>query len=488
MLLADVRPGPDGVLPESFVRFGDRVHFFGFGGGGEPQVWKTDGTEAGTLPAPEMQPLGLANRPYQLVAAGDTMFIGLLEGDGPERFLWVTGGAPESAVALTGGQSPRQLTPHHGVLLYSLFSPGQQVWRSDGFAAGTYQVEDVNQAWTNECPFPPCFGPPITSPDHLVSSGPWVYFLAFESPLESQLWRTDGTAEGTRVAGGFDEAPRQLTDLAGTLLFVGFDDETGWEPWRSDGTPAGTRLVVDLVPGAGSSEPEQLTRAGDHVYFVLRGEDEEYQLWRTDGTAAGTVLLSELRIRGSGSRGGLLAASGKRRFFTAENPRTGEELWVSDGSDAGIHLVTDLLPGPVGARPRHLTAAGGGVLFAADDGVHGQEVWYSDGSAAGTRLVADVAPGLDGSDPSDFTVVGGRVFFAAGDAELAASSSLSTPAPPASASAHFARRPGEPPESAAPRSSIAGADRESNPRALPVAGPRHVPLTALRNLARRILS
>ncbi len=43
---------------------------------------------------------------------------------------------------------------------------------------------------------------------------------------------------------------------------------TGRELWKTDGTPQGTSLVVDLAPGTPDSSIRNLTVVGDIAYFI----------------------------------------------------------------------------------------------------------------------------------------------------------------------------------------------------------------------------
>jgi ELWxxDGT repeat protein len=91
-----------------------------------------------------------------------------------------------------------------------------------------------------------------------------------------ELWKSDGTTEGTgmikELAPGAASAvslPGPLLPLGpeGPLLFAASDGTSGLEPWRTDGTAAGTVRVADLAPGVGSSSPEWLAVAGPRVFF-----------------------------------------------------------------------------------------------------------------------------------------------------------------------------------------------------------------------------
>ena len=64
----------------------------------------------------------------------------------------------------------------------------------------------------------------------------------------AELWRTDGTAKGTRrvddlragVSGSF---PSYLTEFDGALFYAAHTDLTGTELFRSDGTSGGANIV-----------------------------------------------------------------------------------------------------------------------------------------------------------------------------------------------------------------------------------------------------
>jgi ELWxxDGT repeat protein len=81
-----------------------------------------------------------------------------------------------------------------------------------------------------------------------------------------ELWRTDGTNEGTvlvkDIAPGPDSSlPQDLIDGNGVLYFKADDDVHGFELWTSDGTKDGTVMVADLYENAADGEPEYLTVA-----------------------------------------------------------------------------------------------------------------------------------------------------------------------------------------------------------------------------------
>jgi ELWxxDGT repeat protein len=71
------------------------------------------------------------------------------------------------------------------------------------------------------------------------------------------------------VTQDFEEFTGRLSeDFHFHLYFSADDGVTGWELWRSDGTVEGTQLVKDINPGPGSSHPENLAEVGGILYFA----------------------------------------------------------------------------------------------------------------------------------------------------------------------------------------------------------------------------
>lgn len=101
-------------------------------------------------------------------------------------------------------------------------------------------------------------GPDSSGPGSLTDVGGTLYFTAGYEPEE--LWKSDGTAAGTVMVippAWWSLYP--LTAVADTLYFVGRDFENmdfpaGASLWKSDGTATGTVMVKyfdpNTTPGA----------------------------------------------------------------------------------------------------------------------------------------------------------------------------------------------------------------------------------------------
>jgi ELWxxDGT repeat protein len=74
--------------------------------------------------------------------------------------------------------------------------------------------------------------------------------------------------------------------LNDVLIYNSRDEFRGNELWRTDGTDEGTYLLKDINED-GSSYPSQFVAFGDVLVFATR----HGELWKTDGTTEGTVFL-----------------------------------------------------------------------------------------------------------------------------------------------------------------------------------------------------
>jgi ELWxxDGT repeat protein len=307
----------------------------------------------------------------------------------------------------TTGSTPVGLVNVNGKVFFFANdgSHGNELWKSDGTAAGTGLVLDIN---------PGSDGSNTAYSPQLVNVNGVVYYSASDGVHGSELWRSDGTAAGTRLlkdinpgpSGTSDSLISGLTNINGTLFFSAYDPVDGQELWKSDGTPAGTKLVKDINPGSAFASPAHLTAVGGTLYLTANDGSHGQELWKSDGTPAGTVMVSDINPGNGGSTPGSLTAVGTTLYFTANDGTTGLELWKSDAN--GTTLVKDLRSGPLGSSPSDLTAVGGMLYFTADDG-NGQALWQCNAGNVARMPAGGTGPTIP--LPSNLTAAGNTLFF-----------------------------------------------------------------------------
>ncbi|MCA9457750.1 MAG: hypothetical protein KC587_13885, partial [Nitrospira sp.] len=363
VLVKDINPGAtsfstsgnslvnvNGVL---FFRANDGAHGF--------ELWKSDGTEAGTVLVKDINP------------GTDSAFSSLLT---------------DSFVAVN---NMLFFTANDGV-------NGVEIWKSDGSEAGTVMVKDIRA------------GPKGSAPAELTDVNGTLFFVAGDGT--NGLWKSDGTEGGTIKIATFNFYPEWLTNVNGTLFFSAFHSSYGGvELWKSDGTIAGTELVRNLN-GVSNSWPRWLTNVNGTLFFTavdfipITGSFNG--LFKSDGTSAGTVLVKEV------SSAVDLTRVGNKLYFRALNTSVGYQPYISDGTTAGTRaLKPDLFLNSLASEGPWFTDVNGIAFFSANDGITGTELWKSDGTEAGTVLVKDILPGGN-SAPQSLINVDGTLFFIAG--------------------------------------------------------------------------
>jgi ELWxxDGT repeat protein len=335
----------------------------------ERELWVIDANGPRML---RMLPSGSGKRWGSLLTFHGTFYLS------NETGLWKSDGT-EAGTALLSPVPAYAVTASNDRLFFAGSSDalGGEPWISDGTEAGTHLVTDLT----------PGTGTTLSvDASAFIPFGTGVLFLG----SNGELGFSDGTAGGTRVllrSPGPTLAPH--FEILNGIAYFPFDDgHSGLELWRTDGTVEGTRIVRDA--SAQSTSLESITAGATRLYYYYDSDGEHGpELYESDGTAAGTHPVP------SGSSVQSLATEGYRNlvtngdtvFFSATDAKYGTEPWISDGSAAGTHLIANLAAEKTGSSlPRSFVTGTGRIYFTADTETT-TSIWTSDGTASGTTVL-----------------------------------------------------------------------------------------------------
>jgi ELWxxDGT repeat protein len=421
-LVQDINPGPEDSGPSLYshsdaLAINGTAYFTADDGTTGEELWKSDGTAAGTTLVKDIRPGLEGSNPLWFANLNGVLYFTADDGTNGHE-LWKSDGTETGTVLVkdiapgSDSSSPNGTTVFNNEIFFSAATSdsGLELWKSDGTAGGTVLVRE-HVGYTG------------ISPKELTVVGNTLFFGGSTDTNDTALWVSDGTTVGTTIL----QYSINVTDIVagGNTAYIFVDNFFGEddELWKSDGTPVGT-TQLGTFPSLGASQIEGIAVIDSTLYFVADDGTTGDALWKSDGTVAGTTLVADIRtpadnniddpIRNLTSWNGAL-------YFSGNDGTNGTELWTSDGTAAGTTLVKDICPGiaeftentPCSANPGFFTSFNTSLYFAADDGVHGYELWKTDGTEAGTVLVADIRYGPSSSSPDLGLVTDNTLLFSA---------------------------------------------------------------------------
>lgn len=375
------------------------------------ELWKTDGTAAGTVLIKDLVPGPLSSNPFDFTTVGTRVFF--ITSTSAGQKLWVTNGTASGTslvTALSGNVSA--IKALNNKLVFTLThqsQTGQELWVSDGTQLGTTKLKAFGSVGG--------YGA-----NALSSLNGKLYFTASDADMApATLWVTDGSANGTKAVvptPTFANA-LNLTSAAGKLYFTAFtiDGSNFFNAlWTSDGTLAGTKAVSNVPNGASINT---ITGAGSNVYFftnTFSAAGQSVALWVSNGTAGGTKQLHDFGNTYFGAsrvvglpNGNLIIAYSPT---ATPAPNAGFQPWVSDGTVAGTKVLKDIKANfGYDVRP----VLNGVFYFSGTDATHGSELWRTDGTAGGTFMVQDINKGKGSSSAGALAIVNGKLVITAND-------------------------------------------------------------------------
>jgi len=288
IMVKDVKAGSESSNTFLMGELGNHFYFVADDGVHGWELWKTDGTETGTVMVKDINPgSGYGIYPASVGDGGFAItsthiFFEGKDGNGVEG-LWKSDGTDAGTVMVVDIE-PYSISAFGNSVLFSGRGSdangdpvGIELMLSDGTVSGTVLIKDIFPGVdSNDNPYNGIPG------SEFVELNGIYYFIAEYPDDVFETWRTDGTEVGTYSVGcTFSEA--ELVNVDNALYFA----QSFTELWMSDGSCSGTVMVADI--GGGGPSITGFFGNSDGLFF---SSGVDGTLWTSDGTAAGTIELS----------------------------------------------------------------------------------------------------------------------------------------------------------------------------------------------------
>ncbi|NRA51126.1 MAG: T9SS type A sorting domain-containing protein [Phaeodactylibacter sp.] len=434
-LIKDIYPGEEGCIPAGFsaptttpnIAIGNTFFFAAEDGVHGTELWKSDGTEAGTVLVKDINPGEEGSDPYNFHILNDTLFF-FAENPDSGLEVWYSDGTEAGTDVLLdiqpGSKSGIDFTSRMAVAGELLFftattsEAGRELWRSDGSSEGTFIVRDINA------------GSQSTFIQNLYGWNGVLYYGGegdFTDSNGLELWRSDGTEEGTFMvkniheANNFSSGPRNFQAAGDLLYFWADSDGIGTELWRTDGTEEGTQLVKDIAEGSASALLEsdyELHPIGNQMLFVASPDgSDSTSLFITDGTAGNTIAL--FSAANTFNPPYAFETFNNEVYFFGDDG-TVDGLRKTDGTPEGTVYVENFFDISFGTYTSDIITVNDRLVVAASlSGGEGHELYQSDANGENFSLIEEIHPAFSfDSRPRNLRLVDDRLFFAATDGEI----------------------------------------------------------------------
>jgi ELWxxDGT repeat protein len=257
-ILKDIAPGASAISNfSSYYEHNGKTYFATAADNGMTSLYVTDGTMLGTTAIKE------------ITATGDFTFVSL-----------------DNSVSM--GENFFFTAKQNSI---------NEIWKSDGTASGTSIVKSFESSqYAQINMMPELYRDAITNE---LKTKPYQnnkFFFSVEI-LEKgrELWISDGTAANTRMvkdinAGPNDANPYFYVFKNNHIYFGANDGIHGREIWKSNGDSAGTVLVADINPGPIGSDAgfdnysDQYFSENLDVFIADKDGDEYYELYKLENT------------------------------------------------------------------------------------------------------------------------------------------------------------------------------------------------------------
>ncbi len=306
-LVKDIYTGSGSGPFEHFIKMGSNVFFMADDGINGRELWKSDGTASGTQLVKNINPSGngmqppvLMYSPYTAVVGGNLFFVASNGTTGFE--LYKTDGTTAGTSIVkdievgSSSSNPSNFVVLNDTLYFTCTTSGDgnELWKSDGTAAGTVLVKDFNPSLGSS-----------SNPNYIINLNNTLYFSATVAN-KTTLCKSNGYAVNTVTvfaSPNFNSEFCRLTKVDSSIYF--FDRSASASPDYSlykFNLPTNNTALIKSALYEGTSGPvyqptkEKAVALNGMFYFTFDNFTNGDELWQSDGTSGGTKLITDIAV------------------------------------------------------------------------------------------------------------------------------------------------------------------------------------------------
>lgn len=214
---------------------------------------------------------------------------------------------------------------------------------------------------------------------------------------------TDGTAPGTSVHYQLANEPVNIFP-GGNKIYISANNNNaiGTELYAANGdVPNDGFFVKDIFPGANSSDPLNWGGSVLNGFFYFRAKSSEtsgFELWKTDGTSLGTTLAADVSpLSGKNSYPRAFGTINNKLIFSADPEGNGADMWKLFSFDGATLTRLSFISAGVDIYNSYLKTNSNNTkaFFYGPNGL----LYTTDGTVQGTVAVSDAkAFGVSGGN------------------------------------------------------------------------------------------
>lgn len=344
---------------------GNKIYFFASDGTNGKEPWVSDGTTAGTKMLKNIHTntsdtdFGLINSTFISADANKAFFVANDGTTGDE--LWVTNGTTEGTTLVkdinSGSQGSQiQVAPSamgtnmkDGKLYFFALNGsggftinGKEPWVSDGTAAGTFMLKDINPGFNGSSE--------LANVKHFIEYKGKMYFFSIgTSQIPGGLFETDGTQDGTKLV--FSTSIYRIDEFIVHNDLLYFTHSNGPSLYTTDGTTAGTKLLATLPDAQLNNLGTcQMVVANNSLYLRVVSKtlgSELFKLNESNQIVNVKEIWTGIQNGISGNvyqdRKVLQVYDKKIWFLGSDGSSAGAlQVWNSDGTSSGTNAISPL--------------------------------------------------------------------------------------------------------------------------------------------------